>query len=317
LNERDDPVVSVTKSKTDTSDPTLAAITEAIEQITQGGERRSSAFDWDDGPVTAETSRPVASIKPAGPPAFEPAPETDPRNFTLRNDETAGQSFTFRRAYAWGLIALLGAAGIVVYFLAWSSPTSAPPATVENKQTSISASAGDKAPAQTVVQALPQRVEQTAGPQLLQSLQSLERRLTNLEQGIEQIKANQAMLNGANAELVKNQRQEQEKLTNSIGELAGELRTAVEKAARERSDVAEQIKAQQEQLISIDGQLKASQQQIERLKAAPLPQPRVVRATTPSPHTSVTPTAPKPAPRSPSVQARVPPQSLSPPPPAR
>lgn len=309
-------MISVPKSKIDTSDPTLAAITQAIEQITQGGERRSSAFDWDDGPVTAETSRPVSSVKPASPPAFEPAPETDRPRFTLR-DETAGQSFTFRRAYAWGLIALLGAAGIVVYFLAWSSPTSAPPATAENRQTQVSASTGDKAPAQTAVQALPQRVEQTAGPQLLQSLQSLERRLTNLEQGIEQIKANQAMLNGANAELVKTHRQEQEKLTNLIGEMTGEFRTAAEKAARERSDVAEQIKLQQEQLISIDGQLKTSQQQIERLKAAPPPQPRVVRATTPPPHTSITPTPPKPAPHSPSVQARVPPQSLSPSPPAR
>jgi hypothetical protein len=316
--------------KTIDSDATLTALTQALEEITRKDGKTPSAFDWDDEPTVEGTSS--TDDEPAKP-ASRPLPEQ-----VAASDE---EGFAYGKALAWSLIALLGAVGVGAYVFAWPSqighavpsapsPAQAASATEPRVMSAPDRVAGQTPPAVapevripdpklTQAQLAPQRAEKPELPEMTPVLQSLERRMTRLEQQIEQITATQGKLISA-----------QERLLSSAGELGGQFRGAEQNAARDRAVMAEQLRLSQEQLAKINEQLKANQEQIERSKTAPQPQ-RAVRPAPAQPQTAVTPAAPKPAPTVTSaapkpapkpspVQARVaapPPAGSAPPQPAR
>jgi len=164
-------------------------------------------------------------------------------------------------------------------------------------------------------QVAPQAAERSAS-EVIAILQSLDRRLINLEQAIAQIKAEQLRRTRETADLA-GVKQLQENLAAPVNELAAEFRAAEERAARDRAITAEQLRLSQEQLAKINEQLKANQEQIERRKAAAQLQ-RAATVTRPPPQTPTTSAAPKPAPRPASARAGAGvPQNSSPPQPVR
>jgi hypothetical protein len=307
-------VSSVPDRKTETFDPEEEALTRALEILARNDASPSTAFDWDDEPTTEAIERPKRTPEPAS----SPLPESIPAVTSRR--------FAFGKARALVLIALLGAVVVGVSVFAWSSsnglsaqstvPASSAPvqgATMEQNLIPTSAPspaathADDRSSKLGPAGAQParQKAEQvvSATPEILQALHSLEHRLASLEQDIEQIKASRVKLTAEQADLANTLRQDEEKLSALIGDLAGKFMTEAENAARERSALAEQ--------------LQASREQIDRLKAVGPAQQRGVRSATPQSQTSATPTSP-PTPRPASVQARVgTPRSLTPSRPAR
>jgi len=167
---------------------------------------------------------------------------------------------------------------------------------------SIATAKSVKSPEQPIVQA--QITPKPADPALLvasdttQRIQSLERRLINLEQGIEQIKSDQAKLARENANLLGSLRDEQEKLVLRVQEFASEAKAAEEKAMRDRLTAAEQLRVNQEQLVKVGEQLKAGQDQIDQTKIAA--QRRMSKLASPPSQVPGAPAAtPKPAPKPP------------------
>jgi predicted phage tail protein len=177
--------------------------------------------------------------------------------------------------------------------------------------------ANQRAPEPKMLQAqvAPQPAERSTS-EVIAILQSLDRRLTSMEQAIEQIKAEQFRRTRETVDLA-GVKQLQENLAAPVNELAAEFKAAEERAARDRAITAEQLRLSQEQLAKINEQLKANQEQIERRKAAAKLQ-RAATVTRPPPQTPTTSAAPKPAPRPASAQAGAGvPQNSSPPQPAR
>lgn len=301
------------------SDPSLAVLTQELEQILRKNETRSSAFDWDDEPTTEASSTLGKLDTTAIPPSVEP------------DIESADSRFAFGKTFLWALIAVIGILGVGAYVLAWpfgrpaestanpSQLASAPVSTIAEEKTLVpaptisppAATANQRAPEPKVLQAqvAPQPAERSTS-EVIVILQALDRRMTNMEQAIEQIKAEQFRRTRETADLAGPVKQLQEKLAAPVNELAAELRAAEEKAARDRATTAEQ-------LAKINEQLKAYQEQIERRKAAAQLQ-RAATVTRPQPQTPTTSAAPKPAPRPASAQAGAgEPRNSSPPQPAR
>jgi hypothetical protein len=219
-----------------------------------------------------------------------------------------------------GLLLMIACGGAIVF--AWPTqgsrtaksdamPPIAAPA-------SISAASAEKQPATTqtipstakIARSLDQpNVQPQGGPsgpavissEMTQRIQALERRLMNVEQGIEQIKSDQAKLARENSGLLGGLREAQEKLALRVQEFASDARTAEERAARDRSTAAEQLRGNQEQLLKIAEQLRASQEQVDQMKAAA--QRRVTRLAPSQPSNISSPAKPAPKPPSPQVAA--------------
>jgi hypothetical protein len=282
--------------KTDAPDQVLAALTQALEEIARADESRASPADQEFKQTAAWS---------------QPSPE--------RDTTIASQRFAFGRAAVLSSIALLAFACIVAVFLV-------PPSSDDRTARSTSALseaapapvpvvAMDKQPSNTPgvspiqAQIVPQRAEQavSVAPEMLQAL---ERRLTNSDQEIEQIKASQARLARESSELASSLKEANEKIVLIVAELASQFRSADEMATRERQTTAEQLRANQDQLAKISEQLKAKQEQIDRLNAAR--QQGVVRLTASQPKPMNDPAIRRPAPKPVSPQARVSqPQSAS------
>jgi len=173
---------------------------------------------------------------------------------------------------------------------------------------SIATAKSVKSPEQPTVQ--PQITPKTsepavsAAPDTTSRIQALERRLINLEQGIEQIKTDQAILARQNSDLLGSLREVQERLILRVQEFASDAKAAEEKAARDRLTAAEQLRGNQDQLVKIGEQLKAGQDQIDQLKSTA--QRRVSKLVSPQPQPSNAPAAtPKPAPKLPPQQSGI------------
>ena len=139
-------------------------------------------------------------------------------------------------------------------------------------------------------------------PDTAPRIQALERRLISLEQGIEQIKTDQAKLARENSDLLGSLKEAQERLVLRVQELASDAKAAEENAARDRLTAAEQLRGNQEQMVKIGEQLKAGQDQIEQMKSAA--QRRMSKLVSPQPQAANGPAAtPKPAPMMPPKQS--------------
>jgi hypothetical protein len=116
-------------------------------------------------------------------------------------------------------------------------------------------------------QTTPQRAGPAAAsaPELTQRLQTITHELSNLSQGIEQLKSSQAQLARDNAELAGHLKETQEELVRHDAELAKDLRAAREEMTRDNLSFAAQLKASQEQISGISEQLKATQEELNRL----------------------------------------------------
>lgn len=270
--------------KTGAPDEVLAALTEALEEIARRDESRA-------GPADQEFNQTAAWTQPS------------PR----RDTTIASRRFAFGRAAVLSSIALLAVACIVAVFSV--SPPSddgtarSTSALAEAAPAPVPVVAMDNQPATTQgispiqAQIVPQRAEQAVlvAPEMLQAL---ERRLTNSEQEIEQIKASQARLVRESSELSSSLKEAQEKIVLLVAELASQSRAAEAMATRERQTTAEQLRANQDQLAKISEQLKAKQEQIDRLQD-------VVRLAPPQPKPANAPAIRRPAPKPMSPQVRV------------
>jgi hypothetical protein len=160
-----------------------------------------------------------------------------------------------------------------------------------------------KSPEQPTVRQIASEPAVPAAPDTTPRIQALERRLINLEQGIEQIKSDQANLARENSDLLGSLKEAQERLGLRVLEFASNAKAAEENAARDRLTAAEQLRGNQEQMVKIAEQLKAGQDQIEQMKgAAPR---RISKFASPQPQAANGPTAatPKPAPMMPPKQS--------------
>ena len=102
-------------------------------------------------------------------------------------------------------------------------------------------------------------------PELTQWLQTIVRELTNLQQGIELLKTNQAQMVRDNADFAERLKETREQISSHNSELVDSLKTAHAEMVRDYESTAEQLKASQEKLANIGEQLKATQEQMDRL----------------------------------------------------
>jgi hypothetical protein len=264
--------------------------------------------------------------------------DTRPASLSSVSPDVASleRRLAFGKVAVTSLIGLLAIVSLFAIVFAWPSSggrsAKSDPILPANAPASISAAADEKQPVTTQAtpaiatakikssepKVQPSIVQEPVGPtgsvpsDAAQRIQTLERRLINLEQGIEQVKNDQAKLARENSALLGGLREAQEKFTLRVQEFVSDAKAAEERAARDRLTAAEQLKGNQEQLAKIGEQLKASQEQIDRLKAAP-PR-RMTKLVPPQPQPSNTPSTIKPAPQPPSQHARVPPtQTVRPP----
>lgn len=287
----------------------LEAIAQAFEEIARTDISRSKLEDPEPG-----------EMPPAKPPSAPPVGVPPQRRFTIGKVALSGLI---------GCLAMACAGAIVfVWPTSGSRTAKSDPVPPVAAPASISVASGERQPATT--QAIPSSatariakgIEQPAvqpearlsesavsvPPETAQRIQALERRLTNLEQGIEQIKSDQTRLARENSDLLGGLRQAQEKLALRVQEFASDAKAAEERAARDRLMAAEQLKGSQEQLLRFDEQLKARQDQVDQMKAA-----AQRRAAKPPPSPQQPPIAAlpaKPVPKPPSPQVAVsPPQN--------
>jgi hypothetical protein len=136
-------------------------------------------------------------------------------------------------------------------------------------------------------------------PETMQRIQALEQRLMSLEQGIEQIKSDQARLARDNSHLLSELMEAQEKLALHLQEFASDAKAAEERAARDRLAAAEQVRGNQEQLAKIGEQLRTSQEQVDQIKAAAQRRATRIPPSPPQPPNIASPARPAPKPPSP------------------
>jgi exonuclease VII small subunit len=166
----------------------------------------------------------------------------------------------------------------------------------------VGANKAGETPQPIQTQIVPQRPDRTNAipPELAQPMQALEQRLKGLEQGIEQIKTMQAKLARANAELADQISETQDKVARRTDELAANLKAAEEKTSLRDRNIDGQLRAGQETMASIGAQLRASQQEMDRLATSR--QQRVERSA--SAQATNAATRPRPAPKPKSQQAQ-------------
>ena len=177
----------------------------------------------------------------------------------------------------WGLLGLLALACVGIIIFAWPSPDGrtakpTPPSSTDAAKTDT----GLRQPS-VQAQTTPQRTGPAAAassPELTQLVQTITRELSNLEQGIEQLKTRQAQLARDNAELTSQLKETRDQMGRRDAEFAAELKAAQEETTRDNLSLAAQLKVSQEQISGISEQLKATQ--------APK-QPRPAKLASPSP----------------------------------
>lgn len=310
--------VSTSARETNSTDASLAAITQALEELARADQSGSQPEDQKYRQIGAVSS-----------PSVEP------------DEVSSGRRLAFGKTATWSLIGLLAIVCIGATAFTWrtdgrtagSTPTplEAPPAPISAAAmakepittqaiSSIAAARRiDKSPEQPAVhpQAATKPAEPAASfpPGMTQKIQILEGRLTGLAQEIEQIKADQARQARESSELQGTVGETQEKLVLRIQELASEVKAAEEKAAQDRLTAAEQLRVNQELSAKLGEQLKASQEQIDHQKSGT--QRRVARLAPPQSQPSNAAVIRKPAPKPQSPQAGVLPAPSSRPPQAR
>jgi len=294
---------------TDARDAALAAIAQAIEELSRPDERRSPPENPEAGQTGAAGS---LSVEP--------------------DVVSPGRRLAFGRAAVWILLGLIAIIFAGVIILAWpisdsrtpkssavplESATAAVAAAVKNEPVttqailSVVATRIDKSLEQPAVQPqiAPAEPVVSVPSEMTQRIEALERRLTNPEQGIEQIKADQARLARESSEHLGFLREMQQKLILRVQEFDSAVKAAEEKAAQDRLTAAEQFRANQEQLARIGEQLKANQEQIDRQKG--VTQRRVARLGLSQPQPPDAPAMRKPAPKPRSPQVGVSPSQSS------
>jgi hypothetical protein len=289
---------------TNSSELALDAIAKAFAEISRSDTSGSRPED----PEFKET-RPVI-LSPVGPDEVPPSRRPASGKIAL-----------------WGFIGILAVVCIGVLVFAWpisGGLTATERAAMPPNPASVSVAEGEKHPVTT--QAIPsvatvtivksaeqptvqnQLAPQSAEPRvsipadMTPRIQALERRLINLEQGIEQIRNDHAKLARHTSDLLGGLTEAQQKLFVRIQELTSDAKSAEEKAARDRLAAEERLRGNQEQLVRLGELLKASQDQIDQLKSAA--QRRISRpASSPlQPSNAQTATA-KPAPKPPPRQS--------------
>src|SRR5689334_11818823 len=237
--------VSTSARETDSTDATLAAITQALKEFARADESRSRPEDQKFRQIEAASSPSV------GPDEVSP-----------------GRRLARGKAAVWISVLAIVCVGAIIFV--WrnldgrtansttipveAAPAPAPisaaamakePATTQ-AISSIAATRIDKSPEQPSVQ--PQAATRPPEPavsipaEMTQNIQMLESRLTGLAQGIEQIRTDQARLARESSDHQGTLKDMQEKLVLRIQELASELKAVEEKAAQDRLTAAEQLR---------------------------------------------------------------------------
>ena len=185
---------------------------------------------------------------------------------------------------SWSLIGLLAVVCIGVIVFAW--PSSDGRAVKPTIPSSVDAARADSGVQQSLFQAqiAAQGAGATTAP-IAPEGQTIARELANLEQGIEQLKTSQAQLARDNADLVDRLKETQEQMARHDAELAEGLKAAQEEMVRNNLNTTEQLKASQDQIASIGEQLKAREEQNDRLGAPkqPLRPPKLASSSSPQP----------------------------------
>jgi hypothetical protein len=165
-------------------------------------------------------------------------------------------------------------------------------------------------PAQTATEDVASTAATTL--QLMKQMQSMSLDLATLARKVDQLEATQDRLRG-NADVANQLKASQEQMTGVIAKLSEQLNASQEQISRNNASVAEQLKAGQEQLVSALAQAEQARQKIP----ASAPPPQTAAAAVPTPKPTPKP-APPPASPPTAVQARTQkPQPASTPPAAR
>lgn len=298
--------VSTNPKDADSGNPSLAALTEALEGLVRGDGKRS----WSDQQPSS------SQVDPARRPAADVA--------------VSGPRVSFGKFGLWSLTGALvvACAGAIVFawpaldgriakstpVLSEAAPASISPAPthanrIETEKVPIAVEASkadnDLGKRLTQVQSIAQRAEQPASvsPETTPQFQMLERRLTGLEQLIENLKASEVKLVRENAELAARLREVQEQRARQDVDVASDIKAAEEKATRDFLATKERLSVTEDQLARISELVKANQVQIDRLSASR--QQRVVRPAQPQPSPAPTAALKPPAPKPPPPQARI------------
>jgi hypothetical protein len=257
-------------------DVALAALAEALEQVGQADERLTQADRQVSGFEESAARQPSAQQTETA----VPRPRSSSGALLL-----------------WSLIGPLVVAGIGAAAFAWPSPQgqavrltiarwvneglSSSSVWLERLERVTRPASSDPevtgaAPRQpsSVPQTMPQQVALAAeplSPELSQWLGTITRELRQVQQAIEQLKADQAQLVHENAGTAERLKDKQEQMARQSGELAENLKQARSDMQSGSVDIAAQLKASQEQMAGTSQQLKATQEQMagtsQQLKA--------------------------------------------------
>jgi len=104
-------------------------------------------------------------------------------------------------------------------------------------------------------------------PELAQKIEIIARELTNVEQGIDQLKTERSQMVRENAELAEHLNATQE-IVRHNADLIEDLKAAVAQMARDNNKLAEQLKESQDRMASIAELLREGQEQVARLVAS-------------------------------------------------
>jgi hypothetical protein len=269
----------------------------------------------------AEISRSDTSVSRPEDPDFK---ETCPVSLSTvgRDAVPPSRRSAFGKIALWGFIGVLAVVCIGALVSAWpisGARTATERAAMPPAPAPVSVAEGEKYPVTT--QAIPsvatamsvksaeqptvqnQIAPQPAEPRLsipadmTPRIQALERRLINLEQGIEQTRNDQAKLARQTSDLLGGLTEAQQRLILRVEEFTREAKAAEEKAARDRLTAEERFRGNQEQLVKIGELLKTSQDQIEKLKSAAQRPVSKSASLPPSQHSNAQAATPKPAPK--------------------
>jgi gas vesicle protein len=218
------------------------------------------------------------------------------------------------RLAAWCLIGLAVVAGLSIAAFAWQSYGDAIIARWASERVSTSSLSQVKlepppkpptVDVTTADGALPQRapLAQTTpqdlppiAPELAQWLQETTRYLTDVEQGIKELKTSQEQMLRDNAELAERLKATQAQIVRDNAAVGEQLKTALTQIAHDNAAVAKQLKESQEQMARVIA--KASEENV-RPKISPPPRrptvtPRRKPVPTPPSQAGAQPLAPKP-----------------------
>jgi hypothetical protein len=276
VSEEGVPVsITTNPQERESSADTLAALSQALEEIAR---------------ETKQNARPTEAI-------FESEDAAGKMQEPQMLDAIARRLPQRGALPLWSLIGgLLSLACIATIVFAWPSPDSR--AAKPTIPSSVNAAKTDTGLQQPSLQA--QTMSERAGSAAASSSPEQTQLLQRMTQVIEELKSNQAQLARDNARLAGHLKETQEEMARHDAALASGLKAAQEEMTRDNLSMAAQLKVSQEQIAAIGEQLKATQEQLNRL--AP-PKPRPPRLASPSPQPPNVIQTPKPAPKPQSSQA--------------